>query len=298
MRESTTVQDPAPAALVRALRRPRYEVLPLSGTAEQVEEHVPSDLCVTVTASPRHGLEPTLALAETLTQRGYQAVPHLSARLVRDEAHLREILHRTDEAGIRDVFVVAGDRERPIGDFADSLALLTAMHRLRLSGVGQALQRVGITGYPQGHPLIADAELTRALCAKQSLATYVVSQMCFDPTAVSAWLTSVRQLDVALPLYVGVPGVVGQRKLLRIAGKIGVGSSARFLSKHRHALVRLCRPGGYRPDRLVRQLAVDMAAPARDVAGLHIYTLGDIATTEQWRRRALEQLTAGKDRNG
>ncbi|MDQ3307659.1 MAG: 5,10-methylenetetrahydrofolate reductase, partial [Actinomycetota bacterium] len=48
------------------LDRPRYEVLPLTGTAEQVEQHVPTSLPVTVTASPRRGLEPTLELTERL----------------------------------------------------------------------------------------------------------------------------------------------------------------------------------------------------------------------------------------
>jgi methylenetetrahydrofolate reductase (NADPH) len=295
---ATAAERSVRAALTGALRRARYEVLPLAGTAEQVEEHVSPERPVTVTASPRRGLEPTLTLAETLAHMGYQTVPHLAARLVRDEGHLREILHRTDEAGIAEVFVVAGDSERPVGDFTDSISLLSSMQRLRLAGWGQAVERVGITGYPEGHPLIGDAQLAEALGAKAPLATYVVSQMCFDPTAVSAWLTQLRREDVALPLYVGVPGVVAQRKLLAIAGRIGVGPSVRFLTRHRAVGLRMGRPGGYRPDRLVRQLAVDMARPERGVAGLHVYTMGDIASTERWRRRALQRLAAGKADDG
>jgi methylenetetrahydrofolate reductase (NADPH) len=42
-------------AVVAALRRPRYEVLPLDGVAERVAEHVPRDVTVTVTASPARG---------------------------------------------------------------------------------------------------------------------------------------------------------------------------------------------------------------------------------------------------
>lgn len=298
MREDTVtaVVRTGVAAAARALRCPRYEVLPLAGAAEDVQEHVPRDLPVTVTSSPRRGLEPTLELAETLSRVGYPAVPHLSARLVRDEGHLREILDRIEAAGIRDVFVVGGDGG-PIGDFADSCALLVAMNRLRAPGPGRSLGHLGVAGYPHGHPLIADAELTSALRAKQSLATYVVSQMCFDPTAISTWLTRVRLLGVTLPVYVGIPGVADKRKLLRIAGRIGVGPSARFLGRHRHALVRLSRPGGYRPDRLVRSLATDMAQPARALVGLHVYTLGDVATTERWRRDMLRRLEADESRH-
>lgn len=285
-------------ALSQALRRPRYEVLPLAGTADQVEQHVPRDLPVTVTASPGHGIEPTLSLTETLARRGFQAVPHLAARLVRDEAQLTEILQRMEQAPVRDVFVVAGDGQRPVGDFTDSLALLTAMQRLRQAGVGRRLERVGVAGYPQGHPIIADEELTRALHAKQPLSSYLVSQMCFDPRAVSAWVTQMMELGLRMPVHLGVAGVVDQRRLLRIATRIGVGSSAQFLRKHRYGLVRLALPGGYRPDRLLRQLAVELAEPARPVVGLHIYTLGDVAATERWRRRALAGLTGDEPRNG
>lgn len=279
------------AGLVEALRRPRYEVLPLAGTLEQVEQHVPRDIPVTVTASPRLGLERTLALTEVLCQRGFEVVPHLAARLVLDEAHLSENLHRLHAAGVSDAFVISGDGLQPLGEFRDSLVLLSALRRLRDSGLAPVPARLGIAGYPEGHPLVSDAELDAALCAKQAMAGYAVTQMCFDPGTISTWVSRVRDMGVQLPVQVGVAGAVDQRKLLRIVRRIGVGSSARFLRKHRYGLVRLLRPGGYRPDRLLRGLADDLAEPARGVAGLHVYTFGDVAATERWRRRALDRLT-------
>lgn len=280
--------------LADALRRPRYEVLPLDGTAEQVQAHVPRDLPVTVTASPKRGMEATLALTEALAQLGYRVVPHLSARLVRDEAHLTEILQATDAANVQDVFVVSGDLDRPTGAFPDSLTLLTAIHRLRQSGIGHRLEQVGITGYPEGHPMASAAELTEALHAKAPLSTYVVTQLCFDAAAVSSWVTSVRRAGVTLPVHVGVPGAVDQLKLLRIAQRIGVRASARFARKQR-GMSQLVQPGGYRPDRLVQRLASDLGERER-VAGLHVYTFGDVAATEQWRQRTLDRL--GRDRHG
>lgn len=280
-------------ALVAALQRPRYEVLPLDGTAEQVGEHVPQDLPVTVTASPRRGLDPTLAVSETLAEYGFRVVPHLAARLIVGDAHLRETLQRIGEAGIRDVFVVAGDGE-PVGAFHDSLGLLTAMREHRSSGLGPDLEQVGVAGYPEGHPYVPDEELTAALRAKQALSTYMVSQLCFDVGAISTWVRRMRRSGISLPLYPGVPGAVDQRKLLRVAQRIGVGQSMRFLRKH-HGVSRLLLPGGYRPDRLIGELVADLTQPADGVSGLHIYTLGAVAETERWRRRALEQLarTAG-----
>jgi len=46
------------------LRNSRFEILPLDGIEGQVREHLPTDVKVTVTASPRKGREATLDLSE------------------------------------------------------------------------------------------------------------------------------------------------------------------------------------------------------------------------------------------
>ena len=46
------------------LRNSRFDILPLDGIEDQVREHLPTDVKVTVTASPRKGLEATLARSE------------------------------------------------------------------------------------------------------------------------------------------------------------------------------------------------------------------------------------------
>ena len=280
--------------LAALLERPRYEVLALPGTADQVGAELPTSVSVTVTASPRRGLEPTLALTEELARGGYSAVPHLAARMVSDERHLAEVLARLDEAGVRDAFVVAGDGERPVGAFFDSLQLLFAIERLNRSGVARRPESLGVSGYPEGHPHIGAEDLDRALLVKQPLSSYVVTQMCFDPGAVLGWIAHARQLGVRLPVQVGIAGAVDRLKLLRIAGRIGVGTSLRFLRKHQGG-TRLLRPGGYRPDRLLEELVGDPSPAAPTVAGLHVYTLGDVAATERWRREVLDALAEGHE---
>src|SRR5262245_20170090 len=92
--------DPGRAALIEALRRPRYEILPLDGIADDVVAHVPREIRLTVTASARRGLDASLALVERLRATGYAVVPHISARLVRDPAHLEEVVGRLRAAGV------------------------------------------------------------------------------------------------------------------------------------------------------------------------------------------------------
>jgi methylenetetrahydrofolate reductase (NADPH) len=270
--------------LLELLARPRYEVVPLAGVEEQVLAHVPPEVKVTVTVSPTKGLDPTLELSERLAAAGYAVVPHLSARLVRDRAHLRSLLRRLERAGIEEAFVVAGDASRPAGQFEGAADLLRAMAR-----DGHGLREVGITGYPESHPLIDDETTIQAMFEKAEFATYIVSQICFDARVTAQWIENVWARGTRLPIHVGIPGIVHAAKLLRVSAKIGLGDSARFLRKHGTRMRRLLTPGAYAPDRLLRDLAPALAGPEERVAGFHVFTFNEVAATERWRQRLLER---------
>ena len=94
-------------AVIQALRRPRYEVIPLAGVLDRVVEHLPRDVKLTVTASPRKGIDTTLDATERLARAGYRVAPHLSARLIAGPGHLQEILARLAALRVRDVFAIA-----------------------------------------------------------------------------------------------------------------------------------------------------------------------------------------------
>jgi methylenetetrahydrofolate reductase (NADPH) len=73
-------------ALAEFLRTPRYEIFPTDDVLDLVAAYVPKEVTLAVTASPRRGLPATVQLAARLSQLGYRAVPHLSARLIHDRA--------------------------------------------------------------------------------------------------------------------------------------------------------------------------------------------------------------------
>jgi methylenetetrahydrofolate reductase (NADPH) len=273
------------AAIAALLRKPRFEILPLDGIEEQVLAHVGTDARVTVTASPRKGLEATLELSERLARAGYTVVPHLSARLVRDRAHLHEVLERLLAGGVRELFVPAGDAPEP-GEFAGAAELLEAMDSLR-----ERFDEIGITGYPETHHLISDEETIQAMFAKAPMATCIVSQITFDADVIAGWIREVRRRGTALPVWIGLPGRVDYAKLMRISMKIGLGESARFLRHHSNWMSRLVTRQ-FKPDPLIRGLAPTLADPAANVAGFHLYTFNEVARTERWRRAALERLEA------
>jgi methylenetetrahydrofolate reductase (NADPH) len=269
----------------------RYEVFPTSGVEADVLAAVPRDVAVTVTASPTKGLEPTLAMTERLTVEGYSVVPHLSARLVRDAEHLREVVARLTAIGIDDVFVPAGDADPPAGKFTSALDVLE-----QLADMGSPFSRVGITGYPETHPKIEDDVTVQAMWDKRRHATYIVSNLCFDPSVLRNWIVRIRRRGVTLPLLVGLAGPVERTKLMQMATKIGVADSARFLSGHSSAFVKLSTPGAYQPDRLLDKVGSTLAAPESLVTGLHVFTFNQVQQAEQWRQALLSQLSARASR--
>jgi len=271
-----------PATLAELLTRSRYEVIPLGGAEEQVLEHVPRDVTLTVTASPVKGLEHTFELAGKLAAHGYPIVPHLSARLVVDRSHLGELIARMAEMGVRDVFVVAGDADQPAGSFEGAAQLLEAMQEL-----GHPFEQIGITGYPESHPLIDDETTIASMFEKSRHATYIASQICFDSRVTVAWVNNVWVRGTRLPIFVGIPGVVPRAKLLRVSTRIGIGESLRYLRKHNDFVTRFFRPGGFSPDTLIKGLAPVIADPEQKLAGFHIFTFNDLADTEAWRQRKL-----------
>ncbi len=273
------------AALTRLLAAPQYELIPLRGALDAAAR-VPAGATVTVTASPTKGMEPTIELVEELAARGFVAIPHLSARLTRNRAHLREMLRRLDAAGVTQAVVIGGDAKEA-GDFPDALALLREMESL-----GHSIVNVSIAGYPEGHPFISDELLREALLAKAPFATSVTTQMTFDPEAIVDWARSIRAAGVELPLWLGLPGVAAVHKLARIAARIGIGQSIRYLTKQHGLLGKLARPGGYAPDELLTSLAPALLDRQLGVAGLHVFTFNQVATTEEWRQEMLAELDA------
>src|SRR4029077_2213445 len=235
--------------LISFLGSPRYEVLPTEGVETLVTTSVPKEVTVTITASPRRGIDATISLAEALAKHGYQVVPHISARLIKDRAHLKEVLARVAAIGRREIFVVAGDAKEPAGDFPDSVSLLEA-----ISAEPHGLVDIGITGYPERHSFIEKHLTIQARWDKRRLAPYIVRNLCFDPRIVKKWVARVRRRGVQLPIHVGLAGVADPGKLLRISTRIGVVDSARFLRGHSNWFLRMVQPGVYDPGRFVAGL--------------------------------------------
>jgi methylenetetrahydrofolate reductase (NADPH) len=285
-RRRSSLAPPAREALARLLRAPTFELIPLKTSMDQAA-YLPAGATVSVTASPAKGIEATVALCEQLQAAGFRAVPHLSARMVRDRAHLVDLIAWLEGAGVDRAFVVGGDAKEP-GAYVDGLSLLREM-----AEIGHPLSEIGIPAYPQGHAFIADGPILEALHAKAAFASYMTTQLCFDPGAIATWIAARRAEGLRLPVHVGVPGVAEPQKLLAISARIGVADTHRFLVKNVRFVTKLVRSGGfYRPDALLEGLAPHLADPGANIVDLHMYTFNAVDGFESWRRAYLDKLRA------
>lgn len=278
MRNKTKVTD----GMRRLLEHSRYEVLPTKTIHDKVIGVVPKDIPITVTASAAKGLETTLATAELFAAEGYKAVPHLAARMVSGKSELIDLVARIDAAGIDTIFVPAGDQTPPAGDYHGSVDLLED-----LATIQHNFTHIGVTGYPESHPTISDDLTVQSMWDKRKYATHVVSNMTFDATLVQKWVKRMRERGIHMPLLLGIPGPVDPVKLAGMAGKIGVGESAKFLVKQKGTLARLIAPGGYTGESFLAKCATMVSHPEALVQGLHIFTFNQVAETEAWRQELL-----------
>jgi methylenetetrahydrofolate reductase (NADPH) len=270
-------------ALRPLVARAKFELIPMTSTLERAQALPPASL-VTITASPTKGIESTIEIAEVLKSKGHTVIPHLSARMIRDRAHLTELLQRLQAAGIKRIFAVGGDAKDP-GEFPDGLSLLRAIDE-----AGRPLDEIGIPSYPEGHVNVNVEVLLQALKDKQQYADYMATQLCFDPTTIAAWVMHMRTEGITLEMHLGTPGVTDIRRLLAIAAKIGLADSARYLRKQRSLALRLLMGGDYGPDSLLAGMAPSLLDQAADIQALHIFTFNQVAETVAWQADMIAAL--------
>ncbi|WP_449373647.1 methylenetetrahydrofolate reductase [Arthrobacter psychrolactophilus] len=202
-----------------------------------------------------------------LAGHGYRVVPHLAARSIGSREQLSAILRDCSAAGIVEVFAIGGDKAQAAGHYESSEALIRDIADLS----GGAF-RIGVAGYPEGHPAISQQQLLDSLRAKAEFADHLVTQMCFSADVLERYVSILRAEGITLPVWAGVAGSVPRTKLISLATKIGVGSPLRFISGKGALGLRLLRGGRYSPDELVSELTV--LNPA--LAGIHHYSFNNL----------------------
>ncbi len=221
-----------------------------------------------------------------LKTAGFDPVPHVPARFVRDEADLRARIKALAEAGSTTMLVLGGGAPQPIGIYDAAIQLLE-------TGVFQAngVKRLGIAGHPEGNPDITkihgDAMLLKALTEKQAylkangIDGFIATQFLFEADPVADWARNLKANGIDLPIYVGVPGPATIKTLVKYAAMCGVGNSARFIRKQALNITKLLTVNT--PDDFVAGLAqLHYGKPDLNIAGAHLYPFGGFDKLFDW----------------
>jgi len=251
---------------------------------EQAADVIPQGTKIPVTFLPGETFEMRIAAAKRVRELGFLPIPHISARRLSSQEELERFLASLQrEVGTDHAFVVAGDPPQPSGPYEDALSIIRSG---LLAKYG--IRRVGISGYPEGHPEIGNDKLWQAIRDKQTAILErghdfaVVTQFSFDAEPVFAWLEQVRNAGIQATVRVGVPGPASVKRLLAFAARCGVGASTKVLQKYGISITKLLSTAG--PDEIVREYAAGLDPTKHGDVLLHFYPFGGLRATAEWVR--------------
>jgi methylenetetrahydrofolate reductase (NADPH) len=222
-----------------------------------------------------------VAACARLRHAGFVPVPHVAARRLTGYSQAADFLRRAaGEAAVDDILLIGGDADPPVGPFHDSLGLLA-------SGVVErnGMRRVGIAGYPEGHPGIASPTLASALANKLALArrlgleAQIVTQFGFEAAPIHAWIAGLRADGIACPIRVGLAGPASVATLAKYAMRCGIGASLRALARGHAAFARILTEAS--PEPLIAALVAQEEAEVA-ISALHLFTFGGVRRTAAW----------------
>ncbi len=251
---------------------------------EQAADVIPQGTKIPVTFLPGETFEMRIAAAKRVRELGFLPIPHISARRLSSQEELEGYLSGLQrEVGTDHAFVVAGDPPQPMGPYEDALSIIRSG---LLAKYG--IRRVGISGYPEGHPEIGNEKLWQAMRDKKIAIQErghdfaVVTQFSFDAEPVLTWLEEVRKAGIEATVRVGVPGPASVKRLLAFAARCGVGASTKVLSKYGISITKLLSTAG--PDQIVQDYAAGLDPAKHGNVMLHFYPFGGLRATAEWVR--------------
>jgi methylenetetrahydrofolate reductase (NADPH) len=220
--------------------------------------------------------------AERLRRRGLIPVPHIGARHLQSATQLERLAGRlAGEAGVDRILAIRRNRSHPAGPYDSSLAVMQS-NAFQNAGIF----RMAVAGFPEGNPNIPSGTLEEALAAKVAYARSagvqlsVVTQFCFEPEPIVAWLRRICACGIDIPLRVGLAGPAGLLTLARYAVRCGIRQlGARADGKPSFARLLLKRSAHHSWH---RHFGVGIQCPPFGITGLHFYVFGGFDKTVDW----------------
>ena len=280
---SATMENPLGAFLKKAsieITPKQIEKLPV------LQARLPQGSAVFIALIDPAEVDAQVHAAGALIKAGFEAIPHVPARFVRDGDDLKTRMAAFQGQGVQTILALGGGAPQPIGKFDAAIQLME-------TGIFEAsgITRIGIAGHPEGNPDISkiygEAALLAALKTKQAwlkeknISGFIATQFLFDAGPLALWASNLREAGIDLPLHVGVPGPATIKTLVKYAAMCGVGNSARFIRKQALNITKLLTVS--EPTEFCDQLAtLHFDKPDLGIAAPHLYPFGGFDKMFDW----------------
>lgn len=228
-----------------------------------------------------------LATAKKITNEGFIPMPHFPARIIEDKDMLESWLSQySGEANVKEALLIAGGSKEPAGEYDSSIQIIETELFDKYS-----FKRLHVAGHPEGNKDIdkdsTHTNVNKALSWKNEYAKRtdaqiaIATQFCFDSGAIIHWANSLIDMNIDLPVHIGIAGPAKLQTLIRYSIECGVGASMKVLQKRAKDITKLLLP--YEPTSVISELAEYKSQnPNFNIEKVHFFPLGGTKTTANW----------------
>jgi len=228
-----------------------------------------------------------LTTAKKITNEGFIPMPHFPARIIEDKDMLESWLSQySGEANVQEALLIAGGSKEPAGEYDSSIQIIETELFDKYS-----FKRLHVAGHPEGNKDIdkdsTHTNVNKALSWKNEYAKRtdaqiaIATQFCFDSGAIIQWANSLIDMNIDLPVHIGIAGPAKLQTLIRYSIECGVGASMKVLQKRAKDITKLLLP--YEPTSVISELAEYKSQnPDFNIEQVHFFPLGGTKTTANW----------------
>jgi methylenetetrahydrofolate reductase (NADPH) len=291
----------ASSAEIRALLQNASIEMTCKDTGDLAEAAtlVPRGTDIFIALFPNQTWDDLTAAAKAVGEAGFNAVPHVPARRIKDHAEVAEIARKlTQVAGAKKMLLIAGDMPSPEGAFDSTIGVLET-GELAKAGI----KTFYMAGHPEGHAhMTADQQRQFearkvALSKEQGFELKFTTQVCFESEPIIAWEKIMRASGITNTIRPGLGGPASIKTLLRYAKICGAGASIRALTSGKASLVAsLLRDSG--PEEVVTQLSAARSSGQSNFESVHMFAFGGFLKTTKWVSAVQAGRFAVNDKDG
>ena len=237
---------------------------------------------VYITFLPDEKSENVVETAKKLKLEGYDVIPHLPARTVKNNKVLEKYIGElADEAGCSKILIIGGGGNQA-GEISSTMDVLKTDLLSKFN-----FKSVGVAGHPEGSPDISKDALDLAIIEKNKFSLnvdfkmYLATQFFFEAKSLIEWEKHLNTINNKLDIHAGIPGPASIKTLINYARSCGIGNSLRFLTKQAFNLTKLATLNT--PDKLIYDLANYVENDkSTNLKNIHFYAFGGMKKTSEW----------------